>query len=191
MRGPRWIKSNRMKHIITTIFLFYALAGKSYSQPSSPADTFPVPKGNPYQLFYLQRQPNTNTIVVELNVKSGRVDPENPVHVFWIRYTEDGRREGLSFIQRTFAYGVQVNKIAENAYDLNFVSYKKMKFRLEKGDNNLWRVYANLKNGSRIILRRVYIHINGGSFWKPNVEYVELKGDEPGTYLEQRERLTL
>lgn len=180
-----------MKYCITTVFLFFILVEASVSQSSSPADTFPIPEGNPYQLFYLQRQPNSNTIVVELNRRSDRVDSANPVHVFWIKYTENGKIRELTFIQRTFAYGLQVKKISENVYDLNFISYKKMKFRLQKGDNNIWVVYAKLKNGSTIILRRVYLHINGGSFWKPNVEYVELKGDEPGTFVEKRERFTL
>jgi hypothetical protein len=54
-----------------------------------PQDTFPVPSGNPNQLFYLQRTNNTNTIVCELNVNGkGQLDEESPVHVFWIRYNE-------------------------------------------------------------------------------------------------------
>ncbi len=66
-----------------------------------------------------------------------------------------------------------------------------MRFTLERGTDKLWRVFANLKNGSRIILRRIYLHVNGGSFWNPNVEYVELKGNEPGTYKEARERISV
>lgn len=179
-----------MKIILICCFSL-VFAGDLYSQDVSPADTFPVPKGNPLQLFYLQRQPNSNTIVVELNSHGGKVDPRDPVHVYWIRYTEKGQKAALSFIQRKFAYSLQTKQVSENAYDLNFVSYKKMKFRLEKGNDNVWRVYANLRNGSRIILKRVYLHINGGSFWKPKVEYVELKGNEPGTCSERRERLTI
>jgi len=160
-----------------------------YSQLASPADTFPVPKGNPFQLFYLQRQPNTNTIVVELNVKNGKVNDENPVHVFWIRYTEQAQRAELNFIQRTFAYGMKSNKIKEDTYDLNFVSYKKLKFRLEKDSSNRWRVLYNLANGGSIILRRIYLHVNGGSFWHPHIDYTELKGNDPINYREVRERI--
>jgi hypothetical protein len=161
------------------------------SQRTSPADTFPVPKNNPYQLFYLQRQPNTNTIVVDLNVINGKVNVDKPVNVYWIRYQEDGRKAKLNFIQKEFAYGIQSKKIADGKYDLNFVSYKKMKFRLERGANNIWQVFSTLSNGSRIILRRIYLHVNGGSFWKPNIEYVELKGSEAGTHKEVRYRIFL
>lgn len=161
------------------------------AQKNSPADTFPIPNNTQYQLFYLQRQPNANTIVVDVNIKNGKIDSENPVHVFWIRFTESGQKSELNWIQRTFAYGIHSNKIREGLYELNFVSYKKMKFNLEQGADNVWRVFATLNDGSRMILRKIYIHVNGGSFWKPNVEYVELKGINPITDTEERERIHL
>jgi hypothetical protein len=159
------------------------------AQVICPADTFPVPSGNAYQLFYLQRQPNTNTIAVELNVKKGQVDIDNPVHVYWLRFTEKGQRAELNFIQRTFAYGMNIDKLANNQYDLSFVSYKKLKIRLERGTNNTWRALYKMANGNNMILRRIYLHINGGTMWKPKIEYVELKGVEPGSYKEIRERI--
>lgn len=174
---------------VSGTFLLLLSGFFGFSQDRSPADTFPVPKNDPKMLFYLQRQPNTNTIIVDLNVNNGQLNLSDPVVVSWIRYQEDGRRAKLNFIQREFAYGVQAKKVSGGAYDLNFVSYKKMKFRLEKGSDNVWRVYSVLTNGARMILDRIYVHINGGSFWKPNVEYVELKGGDPFTHKEIRERV--
>jgi len=162
-----------------------------FCQNGSPADTFPVPGRNVNRLFYLQRQPNTNTIIVDLNLKGGNIDVDEPVHVYWIRYQKGGQKAELSWIQRTFAYGIQSRKISENSYELNFVSTKKMKFTLELGADKIWRVFAKTNNGEKIILRRIYLHVHGGSFWKPNVEYVELKGDEPGSYKEVRDRFTI
>jgi hypothetical protein len=161
------------------------------AQITSPCDTFPVPPKNKYDLFYLQRQPNANTIVVELNVKNGKVDDENPVHAYWIRFTEKGQRAGLNYIQRTFAYGIDSKKIKEGIYELNFVSYKKLKIRLERDSENTWRVFYKLVNGNFITLKRIYLHINGGSFWSPNVEYVEIKGNNTLTNKEVRERIKL
>jgi hypothetical protein len=129
--------------------------------------------------------------MVDLNINDGKVDNNNPVHVYWIRYQKGGQKTELNWIQRTFAYGIQSRKISDGAYELNFVSTKKMKFSLELGADRLWRVYAKINNGSRIILRRIYLHVHGGSFWKPNVEYVELKGDEPYTNKEVRERFKI
>lgn len=171
--------------------LLFACSIPAFAQMTSPADTFPVPKKDVYNLFYLQRQPNTNTIMVDLNVKNGKLDLDNPVHVYWRRYTEKGQSEELSWLQRTFAYGVNSKKTSNSAYELDFVSYKKRKFWLEKDAEDHWQVFANLSNGKNMILKRIYIHINGGSFWSPNVEYVELKGLEPITNREVRERIKI
>lgn len=176
---------------IVIVLIVQALPLSAFCQTGSPADTFPVPGRSANQLFYLQRQPNTNTIIVDLNIKNGKVDVDDPVHVYWIRYQKGGQKAELSWIQKTFAYGIQSRKISDNFYELNFVSTKKIKFSLELGTDKVWRVFAKTNNGSKIILRRIYLHVHGGSFWKPNVEYVELKGDEPGSYKEVRERFTI
>ena len=140
-------------------------------------DTFPVPPHNPRSLFYLQRTPNTNTVICELNEKNGRVDPDEPVHVLWIRYTEQRQRQELSFIQRHFAYGLKCKSIGDDKYELHFVSYKKVALYLMKSPvDNQHHVYANI-TGHQAILNRVFLKINpGGTFWSPNVEYLELKG---------------
>ena len=57
------------------------------------------------RLFYIQRDPNTNTICYELNVdKNGKFEEEDPVHVFWIRYPEGGMRKELNFIPVSYTH---------------------------------------------------------------------------------------
>ncbi|MFT3827549.1 MAG: DUF4833 domain-containing protein [Chitinophagaceae bacterium] len=143
---------------------------------------FPTPTGNPAQLFYLQRTPNVNTIVCELKYEeNGAMDTTNPVHVFWIRYGEQGQRAELSFIQRKFAYGVSAKKVGVEKYELHFVSYKKYSMYLMKGTDRKFHVYASI-NKKWVILNRIYIKIKeGGSFWSPNIEHVELYGSDPIT----------
>jgi hypothetical protein len=139
---------------------------------------FPVPEGNPNQLFYLQRTPNANTIVYELNYKNGQLNTDEPVHVFWIRYGEKGQKAELSAIQRSFAYGIKSSMLTPDNYELRFISYKRAVMNLKKGANNKYQVYATI-NQKPAILVRVYLKINGGSFWSPNIEYAELKGVDP------------
>jgi phosphatidylglycerophosphate synthase len=143
------------------------------------ADTFPVPPRNSNSLFYLQRTPNINTIICELNEKDGSVDKDEPVHVLWIRYTEQQQRQELSFIQRHFAYGLKSRDLGNDVYELHFVSYKKVPLYLMKSSVDHQRhVYATI-TGRQAILNRIYIQINpGGTFWSPNVEYLELKGTD-------------
>jgi phosphatidylglycerophosphate synthase len=142
-------------------------------------DTFPVPPHNSNSLFYLQRTQNTNTVICELNEKNGVLDESEPVHVLWIRYGDQKQRQELTFIQRHFAYGLKSRDMGNDVYELHFVSYKKVLFYLKKSpvDNKRY-VYATI-TGKEAILNRVYIKIDpGGTFWSPNVEYLELKGTD-------------
>lgn len=151
---------------------------------------FPVPAGNQKQLFYLQRTSNANTIVYELNYKNGVIDIENPLHEFWIRYQEQGQQQELSYIQRKFAYGIKAKKIANNQYELNFVSYKNYKMYLEPGPDNKLYVFTNI-NKQKVILTSIFLKINGGSFWSPNIEYVEISGIDPRNRTVVKERLKI
>jgi hypothetical protein len=158
---------------------------------ADPQDTFPVPSGNINQLFYLQRNANTNTIVCELNYdKNGELDKESPVHVFWLRFQhEGGIRKELNYIQRNFAYGIKSEDIGNGNYRIWFVSYKKIKFLLTRSPkDNKYYAIATL-NQKPAILRRMFVKVNGGSFWSPNVEYMEIKGTDPVTGKEQVERI--
>ena len=147
------------------------------------ADTFPVPKQYDNLLFYLQRTPNTNTVMYELNFdkKTGVLDSENPVHVYWIRYTEPGKPiKELNFIQRKYAYGLKVKKINDTHWELRFVSTSKRILHLMKAADGKYYVFAAVNN-INTVLKRVYLKIDGGTFWSPNVVYIELKGTESAT----------
>lgn len=160
--------------------------------PAVAADSFPVPPHHSNSLFYLQRTPNTNTIVCELNEKNGAPDPDDPVHVLWIRYTEQKQRQELNFIQKHFAYGIRSRSLGNGAYELHFVSYGKIAMYLRKSPvDNQHHVYVNIDN-KQMLLNRVFIKINpGGTFWSPNVEYFEFRGTdtESGKELMQRVKI--
>ena len=167
--------------IITQIIFNFAIAQNL---------VFPVPQGNAKQLFFLQRTPNTNTIVCELNFINGIVNKDDPIHVFWIRYQDKGQLEDLNYVQRKFAYGINSKEIGENKYELNFVSYKKYKMYLMKGADKQFHVFTNI-NKKQAILTRIYIEINGGTFWAPNIQYVELTGIDILTRTVVKERLKI
>ncbi|MEO6732002.1 MAG: DUF4833 domain-containing protein [Ferruginibacter sp.] len=159
--------------------------------PGFPQEkNYPVPTGNSKQLFYLQRTPNANTVVYELNYKNGIVDTDNPVNAFWIRYQEKGQKEELSFIQRKFAYGLHTKKIADNHYELSLVSYKKYKMYLKQGSDKKFYVYTSI-NRKPAILTSIFIQINGGSFWSPNIEYVLITGIDLASRSVVKERLKI
>jgi hypothetical protein len=154
-----------------------------------PQDTFPVPAGNPNQLFYIQRTTNINTIVYELNYNSnGVLNEEEPVHVFWIKYAEDKQRHELSYIQRVFAYGVKSQPLGNGSYKLHLVSYKKQALYLMiSPKDKKYHIYTTM-NQKEMMLNRIFAKVEGGTFWVPNVVYIEMKGYDPNTFKEVKER---
>src|SRR5579864_7577657 len=72
---------------------------------------FKIPD-EPNQLFYVQRSPNSNTVVYAARLDaSGEFDAKNPVEAFWRKFNIDGSRQSLTFVERLMAYGVRVDTI--------------------------------------------------------------------------------
>lgn len=149
--------------------------------------TFPTPAVP--KLFYVQRDPNSNTIIYDLNQDAmGQLDTENPIHPYWIKYNEKGQKEELNLIQRKFAYGLVTKPLGNNKFDVRFVSYKKYPLLLMRSaTDNKYHVYATIAK-KQVVLNRIFLKIEGGSFWIPNVVYAEIKGIDPDTGKEVIER---
>jgi len=175
------------------VLLLAAIQGYTFSprfkgKEKTSTDTFPTPKGISNMLFYVQRTPNTNTVIYELNVnEKNQLDKDDPVNIFWIRYANNKERADLSYIQRVYAYGLKTKDLGNSSYELRFVAYKKLPFYLVRSQDKQYHVYATIKK-KRVVLTRIFIQIEGGTFWFPNVVFVEFKGVDPGTGEEIIER---
>ncbi|GAA4333304.1 hypothetical protein GCM10023149_39990 [Mucilaginibacter gynuensis] len=187
-----------MRLIFTVLFFFsfvYFNASASVNNHGiAKLDTladekFPTPAANHLRLFYLQRDPNTNTVAYDIVLnKNGEADEDDgPVHAYWLRYTDKGQREELNFIQRKFAYGLNIKNVGKDKYDIRFVSYKKIPLTLMKGSDGKYHIFVTISK-RQVILNRIFIRINGGAFWSPNVIYVEFKGTDISTGKEITER---
>lgn len=188
-----------MKHIgvVGRLVVILVLLGTCFSAVAQTADKsdpsplkFPTPKGIKNQLFYLQRDPNTNTIICELNVEAnGEVNRKEPILVYWLRYGEKGEKKDLSYIQRKFAYGIQAKEIGKDQFELRFVSHKKIPmYLMESKDDHKFHVYVTVNN-KKIELDKIFLRIEGGSFWLPNVKYVELTGTNTANKAQVIERI--
>jgi hypothetical protein len=145
-------------------------------------DSFPKPTGVKDMLFYIQRTPNINTIIYALNKeRDGSLNKEEPVHIFWIRFAEDGTHKELSLIQQNYAYGLKSTKINDDNYELRFVSYKKYVFYLKRSNEDKTFKAYTLIGDKLCILNRVFVSLEGGTFWFPHVVYVEITGTDPDT----------
>jgi hypothetical protein len=165
------------------------LLGASFTAAAAPvpaagkalADTLPEPRGVRNMMFYLQRNPNANTVVYELNkTAQGGLDEQAPIHPYWIRYADGGERKELSYIQSKFAYGLKTRKLGKDNYELKFVCYNKLALYLRRAPDGRYQVYTTI-NQKEAVLDRIFVRIEGGTFWVPNVLYVELQGREAAT----------
>lgn len=156
-------------------------ASLSFSQENAVKDgqvnknNLPTPQEE-NQLFYLQRDPDDNTIIYAASLLNGELDPSNPIDAYWIRYEEDGKKQKLSFIQRKMAYGVNYKELSPNVYEMYIHAYKPLKIKLSKNSKTgKFEAHVKVKD-MNILLNRIFVRINGGSLFKPNVQYIEICG---------------
>ncbi|MFD0764685.1 DUF4833 domain-containing protein [Mucilaginibacter lutimaris] len=145
--------------------------------------TYPTPPQNPLRLFYLQRSPNINALSYDLNINkaTGKPDKDTPIHVYWLRYAEgQGEAAELSYIQRKFAYGVTSKSLANDKYDIRIMSYNKLPLTLMKAADGKYHIFATVSN-KQMLLQNIFIKIDGGTLWVPNVIFVEMQGTDPVT----------
>lgn len=166
-----------LRHVHLLALFLVALAAPA-QDPSLSAGTggivYTVPD-EPDMLFYIQRSTNANTIVYALKRDAaGKPLEDRPVEVYWKRYQEDGRRAELDFIQRTFAYGIRA-KDRGDSFELRCVAYDKVPLFLFVDGTRPARVLV-VVNDKVMALERIFLQIEGGGFWTPNVRYIEFSG---------------
>ncbi len=172
-------------------FIITSMVGKLYAQVSDPSPiNFPTPKNVNNMLFYLQRDPNTNTLIYALNLlENGNINKSQPVSIYWIRYGEKGEKKDLGYIQRKFAYGLNSREITKDKFELRFVSHKTLPLYLSKVEQK-YVVTVNV-NGKTIKINRLFVRIVGGSFWLPNVRYALIEGIDLATDKAVIEKITV
>ncbi len=106
-----------MKRLLTGMALLAALPAAARDFTSSISESaevtplrpeFKTPD-EPHQLFYVQRSPNSNTIVYAARLDAQGNFDKPPVEAFWRKFNIDGSRQPLNFMERMMAYGVTVD----------------------------------------------------------------------------------
>lgn len=131
-------------------------------------------KLNTSHLFKIERSKDANPIFYEVNTdKSNNLNVDNPVNVYWIKHTDDGRIEPLTWIQKKYAYGLKFLRVNENETTFQFVSYDKKTFTLKRNKEGNYKVYSLIGN-KLVEVNRIFVQIDGGTFWFPKISRVEL-----------------
>ena len=127
-----------------------------------------------FSLFKIERSKDANQIFYDVNVdQSGTLDKKNPINIYWRRYTEGGTIKPLTWIQKKYAYGLKYLNVKDEQATFQFVSYNKMLFTLRKTADNQFEVYTQSK-GDLLKMNRIFINIDGGSFWFPKISTIEI-----------------
>lgn len=150
----------------------------------------PVPS-DPGMLFYVQQAIDKNILVYAgRQGADGRLDPGQPVEVFWRRYNDDnGARRPLSFFERVFAFGVSSRPLGEGRYSIRIAGYRDREAMVEVGDDRKPR--ALLTVGPRQI-RVVYAYAMAEKrTFIPKIHYVDIHGFDVASGEAVRERIRL
>ncbi len=153
-------------------------------------EKMPVPATSAVRLFYVQRSPNINTVVYDVNLlPNKKINPEQPVNVYWVRYSGKGEKEPLNYLQRTLAYGVEATPIANEAgsFDGRVVSYKKRRLKIMLDATGSPMALTNI-NGKQNQLLHVFVMIEETGKLIPKVLYIELFGRDTRTGADVYER---
>jgi hypothetical protein len=107
-----------MMRILLALLLLSALPAQARDFTSSVTEgnellhlrpEFKVPD-EPDQLFYIQRSPNSNTVVYAAKLDAhGDFDSAAPVEAYWRNFNIDGSKQPLNFVERLMAYGVRMD----------------------------------------------------------------------------------
>ncbi len=139
-------------------------------------NNFPEPPRTPNRLFYIQRSNNTNTVMYEANLCSDKkLNADEPVNVYWIRYAERGQREGLSALQWQLAYGYKHRDVGNAANDVEISLNAFRKHPIFVANHEGKPVAFTQINGHKAALQKVFVQLANNAFI-PKVHYVELFG---------------
>ncbi|HCN82495.1 MAG TPA: DUF4833 domain-containing protein [Sphingobacteriaceae bacterium] len=171
--------------------LFIFVSSKLHAQSKDPSPiSFPTPKNVDNMLFYLQRDPNTNTLIYTLNLDAkGNINKSDLLNIYWIRYAENREKKELGFIQRKLAYDMDTRQISKDKYELRFVSHRDLVFLLQRSADKGYYVSVFINNRT-IRVSRIFVRIEGGTFWFPNVKYAEIEGTDQSSGKPVTERIS-
>lgn len=135
---------------------------------------FKVPD-EPNQLFYVQRSPNSNTVVYAARLDAkGNLDSRNPVDAFWRKFNIDGSRKSLNFIERMMAYGVR----AKAGKPVTFTIAALPERKLTLGWDSQHHPQATMQIGNRTVkLAYVYLQVEEGGLM-PEVPSLDIIGTD-------------
>lgn len=139
-------------------------------------------------LFHIERSKNANIVQYDAQVAAdGKLFKKEPIVGYWIRLNEEGQKQELSWLQRTFAYGfkTKLDKSRETA-EIHMKADVGQAVMVVR-DGGKFRATVTI-DGAPSYFEKMYIDatLNGMSL---DVHYVELFGEDMKTGEARYEKL--
>jgi hypothetical protein len=131
-------------------------------------------------LFRIERSINNDQVLYFVRLdENSELNKDKPIEIYWL-HKEIEKIKPVNWIKKKFGYGVNILDQNKKELTFQFVSYDKLDFKLKKNKSGQYRVFACF-NHREVELSRIFIHIDGGTFWKPAIPSVEIYGRNPAT----------
>jgi hypothetical protein len=179
----------KIKAIILLLFIAFFFVPINNNAFDSDTLIFPVPPQTNAMLFYIQRSTNINTIVYDVNITNGKIDPDKALNIYWLRYTDKGQRGSLNYLERVLAYGADAipDKNNKGVYTLQFAASKKRTATFFLDDKGQAIAFMTI-NGKKARLNKIFVQAEETS-WLPKVKYVDIIGSDLQTGIKEIERI--
>ena len=132
-------------------------------------------------LFQISRSKDFNTIQYELNLdENGSINQDEPLKIYWLKRSKKIYSDPLTWIQNKYAYGVKITEKSPESISFHFVSYPSKILNVIRLSDGKFKVIT-ASQGCEMLLEKIFIQIDGGSFWIPTITSVELSGVDSST----------
>lgn len=139
------------------------------------------------QLFVIERTTNGSVVHYDAHLDAaGHIDAREPVIVYWTIGSATGKREKLTYLERTRAYGIQVQPRSGGHYVLTVVSQRGLEIDVYE-DRGRIRAATTI-DGHRAYLTRIFANIESTLFL-PRVHYVELFGSDVSSGVDRYQKI--
>jgi hypothetical protein len=142
---------------------------------------------NTGHLFLIERSKNGNIVQYDVHTtQDGDLVHDEPISAYWI--LEDGRKQELSVIQKTCAYGVIYQGRRDGKQCTIALSAMTEREITVKKTEDGYKAFVQI-NGSEAILERIYVEAEERLAGLPRVLYVDLFGRDDQSSLSVTERI--
>jgi Domain of unknown function (DUF4833) len=135
----------------------------------------------PNQLFYVQRSPNSNTVIYAARLDAkGEIDRGNPVEGFWRKFNIDGSRQPLNMIERMMAYGVRTDHAqAGKPVTFGIAALPERKFAVTLDEHGKPQALTQI-GGHTVKVIYIYLQVKEGGLL-PDVPALDVFGTDIAT----------